>query len=111
MTITSQGKLTNYSRLNRYARSESDHRGAHRGRPHFSMPADSYPRGNPMPPASGPGPAPMHGHPPPSGGYQGYPPSAPAPAPHGGDMNRGYQPRPSVVDATGGSNDTARHAK
>lgn len=73
------------------------------------MPAEPYPRGGPAPypmhggmhvPAPAPAPAP----------YAPYPPPQPHPAM--GDPNRGeYRPKPGVVDATGPSTDTARHAK
>jgi len=78
----------------RYDRSQSDNRYNRRGRPQFNMPMDPY---NAPPPA--PAPHPGYGMPP-------HPPALDM-----GAQNRGYKPRPAVIDATGSSNDTARHAK
>lgn len=70
------------------------------------MPADSYPRPSHMTHPGGhphaPGPS---SHPGPHPGYNPYPsqPMYKQEAP--------IKPRPAVIDATGPSNDTARHAK
>jgi len=69
------------------------------------MPEDAYHR--PPMPAHQPDPGMNHG-------YGGPPPAhyPPGPGgPPGGPSPGGYSPKPSVVDAQGGSADTARHAK
>lgn len=85
----------------RYDRSQP--RDNPRGRPNFSMPPDSYAR-PPMhvqSPAPVPVPHPGYGHPPPRPEYG---------EPMGGPRSD-FNPRPAVVDATGASTDTAKHAK
>jgi hypothetical protein len=83
----------------RYDRSQP--RDNERGRPHFSMPQDSYAR----PPMQG-----QHQSPIPHQGY-GHPP----PRPDNGEFMNGprsdFNPRPAIIDAGGPSTDTAKHAK
>lgn len=97
---------------NRYDRSQPRDNRGRGGRPHFSMPPDAYHGPPPMGGPPAPIPPPGYGHPHPHHHPRpdhGGPPPGP-PMPHG-VPDRGYNPKPAAVDASGPSSDTAKHAK